>query len=107
MRTVYIAEDDTEFDDAFECEFYEWKLHHSYLRQIKCFDNQNNPIDDITEESAYNKCEKVIVPTEQSLSDLHALASYMGFTLCNDIKSIGTWVFDEHTTPWGGFVKQK
>ena len=26
MRTVYIAEDDTEFDDAFDCDFYEWKL---------------------------------------------------------------------------------
>lgn len=106
MRTVYIAEDGTEFNDAFNCEFYEWKLRHPYLREIKCYDNQDNPIDNITEESAYDKCEKVIVPTMQSLNDLHALADYMGFTLYNDIKSTGTWVYDEHATPWYGFVKQ-
>ena len=28
MRVVYIANDETQFDDGFDCEDYEWRLNH-------------------------------------------------------------------------------
>lgn len=37
MRTIYIAVDNKEFDNEFECERYEWLLKHPHLKNIKCY----------------------------------------------------------------------
>lgn len=40
MRTIYIAVDNKEFDNEFECERYEWLLKHPHLKDIKCYDKE-------------------------------------------------------------------
>ena len=48
MRTIYIADDGKEFDNEFECEYYEWTLNHPNLKYIKIYDNRTGELfDDI------------------------------------------------------------
>lgn len=47
MRTIYIADDNKEFDDEFECKRYEWLLKHPHLKDIKCYDKDGNLFADI------------------------------------------------------------
>ena len=42
MKIIYIAEDGTQFDDEFECESYEGKLNHPYLKNIVFYDIKDN-----------------------------------------------------------------
>ena len=97
MRTVYIADDGKEFDDEFECEHHEWMLNHPNLKYIKIYDNRTGELfDDIMTDDAYNYGDRVVVPTEFALKDLHDWASYSGYCYFNQITEVGTWVFNEN-----------
>lgn len=96
MRTVYIADDGKEFDNEFDCEYYEWMLNHPNLQYIKIYDNRTGELfDDITTEDAYDYSDKVIIPTEFALNDLHEWAAYNGYCDFDDITEIGTWKYNE------------
>ena len=72
MRTVYIADDGKEFDNEFDCEHHEWMLNHPNLKYIKIYDNRTGELfDDIMTDDAYNYGDKVVIPTEFALKDLH------------------------------------
>ena len=62
MRTIYIADDNKEFDDEFECKRYEWLLKHPHLNDIKCYDKNGNLFADIMDDDTYNYSVKIIVP---------------------------------------------
>ena len=79
MRTIYIADDNKEFDDEFECERHEWLLKHPHLKDIKCYGKDGNLFTDIMDDDTYNYSVKIIVPTEECVKELHDVAEYTGF----------------------------
>lgn len=98
MYTIYIAEDGTPFKNAFECEDYEWKLNHPFLKTIYFYDENNNLLTDIFNEKTYNECVKVFVPDEEALKDLSDFVSYTGFCSFEDIKEADVFYsWDEKT----------
>lgn len=101
MKILYIADDGKEFDNEFECEDYEWKLHHSYLNQVIFYDKDNNKLDPFND-GTYKKTEKVFVPDNDSLDDLLEYANYTGYCDYTDISFSGTWVWSEDEM---GFVE--
>ena len=97
MRTVYIADDDKEFDDKFDCEHHEWTLNHPNLKYIKIYDNRTGELfDDITTFDAYNYGDKIVIPTEFALKDLHDWAMYSGYCCFQQITEVGIWVFNDN-----------
>jgi len=70
MRTIYIADDNKEFDDEFECERYEWLLKHPHLKDIKCYDKDGNLFADIMDDDTYNYSVKIVVPSVLAFSSL-------------------------------------
>ena len=95
MRIVYIADDGKEFDNEFDCEHHEWMLNHPHLKDIKCYDKDGKQLEDIMTDEAYNYGDKVVVPTEFALKDLHDLATYSGYCYFNQITGVGIWLFNE------------
>ena len=96
MRVVYIADDGKEFDNEFDCEHHEWMLNHPNLKYIKIYDNRTGELfDDIMTDDAYNYGDKVIIPTEFALKDLHDWATYSGYCYFHQITEVGIWVFNE------------
>ena len=96
MRTIYIADDGKEFDNEFDCEHYEWTLNHPNLKYIKIYDNRTGELfDDIMTDDTYNYGDKVVIPTEFALKDLHDWATYSGYCYFHQITEVGTWVFNE------------
>lgn len=95
MRTVYIADDGKQFEDEYECEHHEFELKHPHLQTIEAYDRHGkkltNPLDDET----YFNFTKIIVHSEEELIDLYCAADYTGFSGYYDIKSVGTWIFDQ------------
>ena len=96
MRVLYIADDGKEFDNEFDCEHHEWMLNHPNLKYIKIYDNRTGELfDDIMTDDAYNYGDKVMIPTEFALKDLHDWATYSGYCYFHQITEAGTWVFNE------------
>ncbi len=95
MKTLYIADDGKKFENEYECCNYEFGISHPHLKTIELYDRHGkkltNPLDDET----YFNFTKIIVHSEEELADLHDAADYTGFTGYYDIKSGGTWVFDQ------------
>ena len=95
MKTVYIADDGKKFKDEYECRNYEFCISHPHLKTIELYDRHGkkltNPLDDET----YFNFTKIIIHSEEELTDLYNAADYTGFTGYYDIKSSGTWVFDQ------------
>lgn len=95
MKTVYIADDGKKFEDEYECRNYEFCISHPHLKTIELYDRHGkkltNPLDDKT----YFNFTKIIIHSEEELTDLYNAADYTGFTGYYDIKSSGTWVFDQ------------
>ena len=106
MRVVYIADDGKEFDDEFECEEYEWILKHPHLKEIKCYDKIGKPLENIVSEDTYNRCERIVVPTEECVAELSELADYAGFCDYSDITEPGIWLFDMERKSGTGFTKE-
>ena len=91
MRVLYIAEDNTEFDNETECMDYEWKLKHPHIDEIKCFDAEGNVLDDIMSIDTYGACMKIFVPTEECVKELYELTQYTGFYCYAQIEEPGTY----------------
>lgn len=104
MKTIYIADDGKEFANKFECEHYEWILNHPHLKNIKCYDKNDNEFEDIMAEDTYNYCHKIIVPTDEVAKELNDLAKYTGYCYYSHITEAGTWIYEENGTD-GRFVK--
>lgn len=96
MKTIYIADDGTKFDDQYDCEDYEWRLNHPYLKDVHAFDKDGNELKNIFSEDTYNYSAKIIVTSDEGLKDLQALADYMGYCYYRHIDGIGEWIFDNH-----------
>lgn len=95
MKTLYIADDGKKFENEYECCNYEFGISHPHLKTIELYDRHGkkltNPLDDET----YFNFTKIIIHSEEELTDLYDAADYTGFTRYYDIKSSGTWVFDQ------------
>lgn len=95
MKTLYIADDGKKFENEYECCNYEFGISHPHLKTIELYDRHGkkltNPLDDET----YFNFTKIIIHSEEELTDLYNAADYTGFTGYYDIKSSGTWVFDQ------------
>lgn len=95
MKTLYIADDGKKFENEYECCNYEFGISHPHLKTIELYDRHGkkltNPLDDET----YFNFTKIIIHSEEELTDLYDAADYTGFTGYYDIKSSGTWVFDQ------------
>lgn len=98
MRTIYIADDGTWFDDEFECEGYEFlcNLPEDHLEFYSANGKlmSGSPLDS----HIYNFSEKIVIPDEISLEHLHKVADFCGWCEWDRIDSIGTWVW-KNTTP--------
>ena len=95
MKTLYIADDGKKFENEYECCNHEFGISHPHLKTIELYDRHGkkltNPLDDET----YFNFTKIIIHSEEELTDLYDAADYTGFTGYYDIKSSGTWVFDQ------------
>ena len=97
MRTVYIADDGTQFDNEYECETYEFNLTISD-HNLKFYDAGGTLLDyPITDSRIYNLSEKVIVPDEQSLDVLRKISYANGWCEFDYIDSIGVWEYKDLT----------
>lgn len=95
MRTVYIANDGTMFDDEWKCMDYEWRMNHSFAGII-FYDKHDNIIrSDVFSEETYNSVEKIVVKNKEALKNLHELADYTGFCCYNMVEEPGTWTFKD------------
>ena len=79
MRTVYIADDGKQFEDEYECEHHEFELKHPHLQTIEAYNKDGEKITDLLDEDAYDNCERIILHSEEELSDLQYGADYFGF----------------------------
>ena len=103
MRTVYIADDGKEFTDAFECEDYEWMQNHKDLRNVTFYSEDGTILTDIFSEDTYGSADKVLVPNNAAVKDLHEFGEYTGFCCYEDITEPGEWCWDENEM---GYVRQ-
>lgn len=104
MRTVFIADDGTVFDDEWDCQDYEFRKSIDF-ESIEIYDQYRTRYDPLSEDG-YNKAVKIIVKTEKAVSDLNKIAKYTGFILYEDVNSVGTWIFKEHDY-YQEFVKEE
>lgn len=104
MKTLYIADDGRQFENEYECSNYEFGVSHPHLKTIELYNRHgeklSNPLDDET----YFNFTKIIVHSEEELADLHDAADYTGFTGYYDIKSGGTWVFDQDKEEFVNYI---
>ena len=104
MKVIYIADDGKQFDDKCECENYEWLLTHPHLKDVLCFDENGNRLENFMSEYTYEHTEKIIVPTDEAAKDLRELARYTGYCYYSHITEAGTWMFKLNGSD-GRFVK--
>lgn len=97
MRVIYIADDGKEFNDEIDCEYHEWLLKHSNLKYIKIYDRRTGELfDNVMTDEAYEYGDKVVIPTEFALKDLHDWATYGGYCYFHQITEAGTWLFNNN-----------
>lgn len=107
MRTVYISDDKKEFDDEFECRDYEWLLKHPHLKDVKCYDENENLLTDIMSINTYYYCVKIIVPTEECVKEINDLANHTGCCDYSNITEPGTWIVKQKQDNGEyGFIKE-
>lgn len=105
MRTIYIADDGTQFDNKWDCVDYEWRQNHPYIKEVLLYGKRRKRIkEDILSEDVYNTVEFIVIKTEEILKDFRALVDYTGFCCYDDITEVGKWKFDEKKQT---FVKVK
>lgn len=97
MKTVYIADDGKQFDDEYECEQHEFKLKYPHLQTIEVYNQEGEKMTDLLDDDTYNDCNRIVIHSEDELSDLLLAADHLGFYSYNDITEIGEWVFDYET----------
>ena len=94
MRTIYIADDGTEFDNYHECEYYEFTSKYPRVQNIVFLDINGNDVSDPMSEDGYSSVETIIVPDREAVDQLNEIGEYTGFCCYEDITSAGTWKFD-------------
>ena len=104
MKVIYIADDGKEFDNAWDCEHYEWQLNHPYLKDVHFYDKDNNELKDIFSGDTYGDVMTITVPTDETAKDMQDLARYTGHCFYDHITESGVWVFDENKYR---FVKER
>lgn len=101
MKTLYIADDGTEFDNEFDCENYEEIETHKEVLDIDFFDINDNPIemtkDTVFDDRNYFNVYRIVIHSEKELSALNWLAEYCGWCEFEPeyIDSVGTWIYDD------------
>lgn len=94
MKVVskYIAEDGKVFNSRKECKDYENKIKLKDIKNIKFFDENGNPFENIESDffHVYTNFYKVIIPTKEDYKALKELFNKEGYYLGN-IFSEGTW----------------
>lgn len=94
MKTIYIADDGTHFDDFWECEFHEWRMKHPYLRDVHVYDKTGQEITDMfSNDDAYDYGTKVVVTSEDGVKDFIEYAEHMGYCDFEDITEVGEWIW--------------
>ena len=107
MRTVYMANDGTLFDDEYECQEYEWKQKYGAdLDTITFLDDEGNTLGDPLSDEVYRAVEMVIVPTVAAAAALRALSDYAGFCAYENINKSGKWYYHHEDCCSGYFVKE-
>ena len=95
MKNLYQADDGTRFDNEWDCEDYENKLNHPYLKNIEFFTKEGHPYsmndDNFLADSVYFKSEKMIVHNEDELKDLKWTINYCGWIEYTEITEPGIW----------------
>lgn len=104
MKTIYIADDGKQFEDEYECEQYEFNLKYPHLQTIEVYNQEGEKMTDLLDDDTYNDCSRIVIHSEDELSDLLLVADYLGFYSYNDITEVGEWIFDYET---GYFSKNK
>ena len=101
---ISFAVDDTGIHDRIEANYLAY-LNRAYIlfgeypncEYIKIYDNRTGELfDDIMTDDAYNYGDKVVIPTEFALKDLHDWATYSGYWYFHQITEVGTWSFNEN-----------
>ena len=105
MKIIYVADNGKQFDDEYECRHYEWLLNHPLLKEIICYDEDGEVLEDIFAQDTYEYTMKIFVPTDEVAKELQELGRYMGFCYYEDIDSAGTWVWKDFSRLDGRFVK--
>lgn len=95
MRTLYIADDGKNYEDEYECRNYEFCISHPHLKTIELYDRHGKKLTNPLDEDTYFNFTKIVVHSEEELTDLYEAADYAGFSGYYDIKDVGTWIFDE------------
>lgn len=106
MRTLYIADDGKQFEDKYECINYEFDILHPHLKTIELYNGNNEKLTDPLDDDTYSSLTKIIIHSEEELIDLYDAADYTGFTGYYDIKSSGTWVFDQDKEKFVKYINQ-
>lgn len=95
MRTIYIADDGTQFDNVYECEDYEFQLGHPHLKEICCYDKDGKELPNLFSQDTYTDVVVITVPSDEAAKELQELAKYTGFCFYEHVTKQGTWVFHE------------
>lgn len=95
MKTLYIADDGKQFEDEYECRNYEFCISHPHLKTIELYDIHGKKLTDPLDDETYFNFTKIIIHSEEELTDLYEAADYAGFSGYYDIKDVGTWIFDK------------
>ena len=94
MKIIYIADDGKQFDDQWECEWYEELQKHPHIYGIKFYENDLEfQIDHWKEDddSYYNHADGILIHNERELEDLQWLADCCGWSEFQQIDSPGMW----------------
>lgn len=99
MKTIYIADDGTQFDDKYDCKDYEFLSTLKDVEKIIIVDAEgtilnDNPLD-ILKDETYHACAKVIITSPAAVESLHKIADYTGFCDYFDIKKPGMYKYVE------------
>lgn len=90
MRTVYIADDGTEFDNELDCESYEYELNVKN-NTIIMFNEEGELLDSSNYMNIEN-CYYIKIKTNNDLEILQKIYEYTGFIVPNEI---GEFYYDD------------
>lgn len=112
MQIKYEAKDGKIFDNQFDCEEYELKLDHPFVKNIIFYNENNHPFyikfDNILDDLPYQNCFKLTIHNENEFQDFIFLSKYCGWCEFYDyINSPGTWIRYEDKARNGCWKKEK
>ena len=78
MKIIYEAFDGTQFDNEFDCEYYEWKLNHEEsLKDLIFYDKDGKVMTNSKlSEDVYSKVMKIEVLSNYGVQALKDIADY-------------------------------